>query len=96
MEGGFEWNEKKAASNLKKHGVSFEEAALAFYDPNALFWIDRGRSQANEEREICMGLTEQGILVVVFTERQSGGRIRVISARRANKKERAYYHEKQD
>jgi uncharacterized protein len=89
----FEWDPDKAASNLKKHGVSFKQATSAFYDPSALYRLDEKHSTNFEQREMCLGLTDRGILVVVFTEREQGSRLRIISARRANRKEWNRYHE---
>jgi uncharacterized protein len=85
----FEWDPKKAASNLAKHGVSFEEATGVFADPNALTIPDPLHS-ASEHRQITMGCAlNSKILVVVHTER--GDNLRIISARRANARERKTY-----
>lgn len=87
----FEWDEKKARSNLAKHAVSFEEASTVFGDPLSLTIPDPAHSQA-ENRFIVLGQSHQGkMLVVVHTER--GEHIRVISARRASRKERRNYEE---
>jgi uncharacterized DUF497 family protein len=87
----FEWDERKARSNLAKHGVSFEEAATIFGDPLSLTIPDPAHSQA-ENRFIIIGQSHQRkLLVVVHTER--GDNIRVISARRASKRERKAYEE---
>ena len=86
----FEWDERKAASNLAKHGVSFEQATRAFADPNAIEYVD-DRQDYGEERVILIGLAGV-VLVVVYTER--GARLRIISARRATTHERQrYYHQ---
>jgi uncharacterized DUF497 family protein len=86
-----EWDPKKAKSNLKKHGVSFEEAATALSDPMAATGIDPDHSMS-EERYVTFGLSEIGRLVVVsHTER--GETIRIISARKASKGERELYEE---
>ena len=91
----FEWDSSKAASNAKKHGVSFEEARTVFYDECALVMPDPDHSSA-EERFIIMGLgSALRILVVVRCFRKSGSSIRVISARRAGTKEQKPYWEKQ-
>jgi uncharacterized DUF497 family protein len=85
----FEWDPKKAASNLEKHGVSFEEATGVFADPNALTIPDPQHS-GPEQRQITMGRAlNSKILVVVHTER--GDNLRIISARRANARERKTY-----
>jgi uncharacterized protein len=85
----FEWDEKKAESNFVKHGIQFEEAVTVFADPYLMFTEDSSHSQG-EERELAIGEMEDGsIIVVVFTMR--GERIRVISARRATKRECQQY-----
>ena len=88
----FEWNEVKALSNKKKHGVSFELAVTVFDDPFALRVADSKHSK-DEERFWQIGESDSGVLVVVFTVRGKGKaeRYRLISARRANKKERYLY-----
>src|SRR5438105_1090699 len=87
----FEWDEEKAASNQKKHKVTFEEAATVFADPLAAIFDDEGHS-GKEQREIIIGQSaENRLLLVCFTER--AGAIRIISARRATKRERRDYEE---
>lgn len=82
----FEWDDAKAAANERKHGVSFPEAATAFADPLAALFPDPEHS-GDEEREILVGYSEQGrLLIVSFTERPPN--IRVISARVATPAER--------
>ena len=88
----FEWDAYKAKSNLKKHGVSFELAITVFDDPSALIAPDPKHSAA-EHREWIIGESDNGVLVVVFTRRLSGQIYRLISARRANKRERRLYEE---
>lgn len=87
----FSWDPAKAKSNLKKHGVSFEEAQSVFYDEFALQFYDDESS--DEERFLLLGLSNQSrILVVVHCER--GGddeELRIISARKATGSERQYY-----
>ena len=91
----FEWDQEKAESNLRKHGVSFEEARTVFYDEHALVMPDPDHSSA-EERFVIMGLSSTlRILVVVHCFRKGGSSIRVISARRAGTKEQKPYWEKQ-
>lgn len=75
----FEWDDGKAAENVRTHGVSFAQAALAFRDPFAVEWIDV-RESYGEERIVLLGMTGEQILTVVYTERDE--RIRIISARR--------------
>ena len=77
----FEWDFEKAKTNLEKHGVSFEEASTAFKDP---------LHSRDEERLVLTGISyDNSMLVVVHTER--GNNIRIISARKATRKERKYY-----
>jgi uncharacterized DUF497 family protein len=87
----FSWDPAKARSNLKKHGVSFEEAKSVFYDEFALQFYDDETSE--EDRFLLLGLSNQSrILVVVHCER--GGEeeeLRIISARKATSSERQYY-----
>ncbi len=87
----FAWDARKAATNLLKHGVSFEEAVTAFYDPLSLTIDDPD----HVEEELCfvlIGMSSRGsLLVVVHTD--SGEQIRVISARPATRHERWTYEE---
>lgn len=85
----FEWNQNKATLNLRKHGVSFEEAQSVFYDEFALQFED---DTTSEERFILLGISNLSrVLVVVHCERGDSETLRIISARKATKKERAYY-----
>ena len=87
----FEWDAAKAASNLAKHGVRFEEAATVFGDPLSVTIFDPAHSQA-EDRFIILGRSHlDKLLVVVHTER--GDNIRIISARHASRRERKQYEE---
>ena len=87
----FEWNPAKAAANIKKHRVSFEEAQTIFYDEFAVQFFDEENSQ-NEERFLLLGLsTGAKLLLVCHCERDSGNIIRIISARNATKRERTFY-----
>ena len=82
----FDWDDEKAESNKKKHGVSFAEAATAFSDPNAIEFVD-GKNSDKEERWILVGLSAKShVLLVVFVEREEKF-IRIISARKAVKDE---------
>jgi len=82
----FEWDRDKAAENLRKHGVSFDEAATAFFDPLSVTIADPDHS-VGERRFITMGASSTGkLLVVVHTER--GATLRLISARPASAAER--------
>ena len=87
----FEWDARKAATNLHKHGVSFEEASTAFGDVRSLTIEDIEHSYA-EERYILMGMSAQRTLLVVV-HCQRGDNIRIISARRATRRERTTYEE---
>lgn len=87
----FEWDPFKAQSNKRKHGVSFEEARSVFYDEYAIQFDDEENSE-KEERFLMLGLSnELRVLIVCHCERESGEVIRIISARKATKKERKYY-----
>jgi len=88
----FEWDAEKARKNLEKHGVRFEIAEAVFIDPNHITAID-DRFDYGEERFVTLGQTYDGILVVITTERDEGQIIRIISARKANKRERIAYHD---
>lgn len=85
----FEWDAEKAAANLRSHGVAFHKAIQAFRDPFAIEWIDEHDNYA-EERVNLLGMCGGVILHVTYTER--GDRIRIISARRAEKHEQDYYY----
>ena len=90
----FEWNPEKAAANLQKHGVSFEEATTVFGDPMAMNMPDPDHS-LNEERFVLLGLSHRlRFLVVAYAER--GMRTRLISAREAARNERRQYEEGKD
>ena len=87
----FEWDDDKAKKNLKKHGVSFEEASSVFGDPLALTIPDPLHS-VEEDRFITLGESHRRrLLVVVFTDR--GDKIRIITARVATGRERKDYEE---
>jgi len=87
----FEWDPRKAALNVAKHHIAFERAIRAFDDPFALIAPDEEHSSADETREWLIGEADIGVLVVVFTSRQEEEVVRLISARKANRKERAIY-----
>ena len=87
----FEWDRRKAERNLRKHGVSFEEAVSVFDDPEELM-IDDPEHSIDEERFVSVGTSVLGrLLVVGYTER--GSNIRLIFARRATMPERFDYEE---
>ena len=87
----FEWDESKSRLNLRKHGVLFEEAQSTFYDENALLIDDPDHSES-EHRFILLGISSAArTLVVSHCYRESGGTIRIISARKATRPERDQY-----
>jgi uncharacterized protein len=90
----FEWDDKKAAANQTKHGVSFDEAQTVFADDNALLICDPDHSD-DEERFILLGLSAGlRILVVCHCYRKSDDIIRIFSARKGTVKERRQYLER--
>jgi len=87
----FEWNPGKATANLKKHGVSFEEARTVFYDEFAVQFFDDTHS-GQEDRFIMLGMSSQAnLLIVCHCERENKDVIRIISARKATPSEARYY-----
>jgi uncharacterized protein len=87
----FEWNPSKAAANLKNHGVAFEEAQTVFFDEFAVQFYDEGHS-SEEDRFLLLGLsTNANLLLVCHCERGDGEVIRIISARKATKRESSFY-----
>ena len=87
----FEWDNNKAITNLQKHGVSFAEAATVFGDPLSTTFPDPDHS-INESRFITIGLSTSGkIIILSHTDRED--RIRIISARKATRKEQRFYEE---
>ena len=87
----YEGDPKKAKSNFRRHGVSFEEAATVFLDPLAITFPDPDHSD-EEDREITIGLTTKHRIVFI-SHSPRGGRTRIIGARRATRKERKQYEE---
>ena len=87
----FEWDDTKAESNERKHGVSFAEAVTVFADPLSLTGYDPGHSD-DEDRYITMGTSLEGrLLVVSHTDRED--KVRLISAREASRRERRDYED---
>jgi uncharacterized protein len=87
----FVWDERKNRNNLRKHGVTFEEASTAFYDENARAFDDPDHSD-EEDRFILLGLSFRlNVLVVCHCYRESESSVRIISARRADKQEQQDY-----
>ena len=90
----FEWDEEKNLSNFHKHGVWFEEAQTVFYDCNARVFFDQDHS-SSEDRFLIIGCSSAArILIVVHCYRSAEKEIRIISARKATKKERRDYEER--
>jgi uncharacterized DUF497 family protein len=94
----FEWDDKKNASNIRKHGVSFDDAESCFEDDFAEVFPDHRHSE-NEERFVLLGMSlTLKTLVVIFTERSTSSKDeicnRIISARKATKNEFQYYWSK--
>ena len=87
----FEWDEEKSRENRRKHGVSFEEAQAVFLDENAVRFFDPDHSK-DEDRFLMLGISFRlRLLVVCHCSRADDNIIRIISARKANKKEEADY-----
>ena len=87
----FTWDELKAQTNIKKHGVSFDEAKSAFYDENAIVIYDPDHSQ-QEDRFILLGMSDYyRLLIVCHCYHKNDTIIRIISARKANKSEEKQY-----
>lgn len=87
----FEWDPTKAKRNFRKHGISFVEAASVFSDPLATFYEDPDHS-SHERRYLMIGTSAQGpLLNIAFIDQ--GERIRIVSARRATKREKKFYEE---
>lgn len=89
----FEWDESKNERNRQKHGIWFEEAQTVFDDPNARLFDDPEHS-SGEDRFLLLGFSSVGrILVVVHCHRETDSLIRIISARKATRKETEFYEE---
>jgi len=90
----FQWDDNKNKANIEKHGISFEEAASVFQDEGALVIADDEHSES-EERFILIGFSfKANLLVVCHCYREKDSIIRIISARKADKKERQKYIER--
>lgn len=89
----FEWDSEKAAGNVEKHGVSFYEAATAFFDVDGLLIPDLKHSQS-EDRIILIGRSDRRVLTVAHAER--GENLRIITARSAEPWERRFYEQRRD
>jgi len=87
----FSWDDRKERDNLRKHGISFQEAVTAFSDENARLMRDPDHSQ-KEDRFVLLGFSSKlRILVICHTYRQDEREIRIISARKADRQERKQY-----
>jgi uncharacterized DUF497 family protein len=87
----FEWHPSKATVNLKNHRVSFEEAQTVFYDEFAVQFFDEAHSD-KEDRFLMLGMSVHSkLLIVCHCEREGGEVIRIISARKATKRESTFY-----
>jgi hypothetical protein len=87
----FSWDDRKNIANRKKHRVSFEEAQSVFFDEHAIEYFDPDHSES-EDRFLMLGLSYKvRILVVSYTLRKDGAEIRIISAKKATKKEQKAY-----
>jgi hypothetical protein len=87
----FSWDDRKNKANQKKHGVSFEEGQTVFFDENAIEYFDPDHSE-DEDRFLMLGLSYRiRILVVSYTLRKRGTEIRIISTKKATKKEQKEY-----
>ncbi len=88
----FEWDENKRTENIEKHGIDFVAAIEMFKHPMVVGFD--GRYYYGEERQVGIGLSHDHVLVVVFTEKEDDDIIRIISLRKALKKERSIYEKK--
>jgi hypothetical protein len=89
----FEWNPDKAAKNLDKHGISFEEAKTVFSDERAVLFDDPDHSM-DEDRFLILGISQNlRLLIVSHCLREGGDVIRIISARKATRREEKQYEE---
>ena len=90
----FEWDVEKAASNIKKHGVTFDAAKSVFYDDFAIQFFDEENSES-EDRFLMLGYSDEAsLLMVCHCERELGAIIRIISASKATKAESKHYRRK--
>ena len=91
QEQSFVWDRVKNLSNIEKHGISFKEAVLTFFDPYAVTIVDKAHSR-DEERFLLIGLSEKyRLLTVCHCHREHENVVRIISARKATKREEGEY-----
>lgn len=89
----FEWDDEKAEANIKKHGISFDEATTSFKDYNAIVFDDPEHSE-DEDRFILLGFSSKAnLLIVCHCYREADTMIRIVSARKATKEESKIYEE---
>ncbi len=87
----FSWDDRKNKTNKKKHGISFAEAQTIFFDEDAIEYYDTNHSE-DEDRFLMLGLSYRiRVLVVSYCLRKEGAEIRIISSRKATKKEQGVY-----
>ena len=87
----FSWDDRKNKTNKKKHGISFAEAQTIFFDEDAIEYYDTNHSK-DEDRFLMLGLSYRiRVLVVSYCLRKEGAEIRIISSRKATKKEQGVY-----
>ena len=91
----FEWDETKNRKNKVKHGLDFNVAVRVFGDPKRLEKFDLSHNE-DEDRWVVIGMVAPAVVVVIYTERQGGEVIRIVSARQANDKERREYYNRRD
>ena len=91
-DGKFEWDSEKDAINIKKHGFSFSEILEVYDDPYLLTMYDREHSSSEEDRYFCIG-SIRGIVLIATCHTERDGRIRLISARKAERKLENMYNE---
>ena len=90
----FEWDDDKSEKNRRKHGLDFSEVLGVFDDPGAVEFLDEEHSSPIEARYVVIGLAASGLTYVVFTERGEG-RLRIIHARKADKRMVRIYESKE-
>ena len=91
----FEWDENKNQANIEKHGISFSEASTVFYDENAVLFDDPDNSE-NEDRFLIIGFSQKArICIVSHCYRGNDDVIRIISARKATKRESESYNRRE-
>lgn len=89
----FEWDEEKNKINIQKHGIAFEDALKVFLDPYRVYFYDSAHSSIQEERWQTIGCAFSNILFVIYTFRDEKEIYRIISARKANAREKRKYYQ---